>query len=216
LERHLKRIRVHSSVAVIHNGIGSTFLDGTGIPLPRGDGPLRLIAIGTLDSRKNFEEAIRAVSATSNTHLTIVGDGPLRNDLADQIGRAGLLDRVNLVGARSDIPALLDQHHALLSTSKFEGFGLVAAEAMSRGCPVIAPNVPGLREVVVDGVSGLLYSRNENPIPEIAALISRLRDDNELYALLAKSAVQRSKQFSILEAAHAYIEQYKRLLKTNV
>ena len=168
LRTHFELVGVDKEIRVIRNAVGPRFFTGTATPSSHVAGTLRLVAIGTLDGRKNFSEAIEAVRQVPGTTLSVVGHGPHYATLHNQVRLAGLQDRVRFLGQRSDVSSLIDEHDALLSTSLIEGFGLVAAEAMSRGRPVIGPNIPGLNEVVKSGETGLLYSRD---MPHLTDLI---------------------------------------------
>ena len=212
LQHHFNSIGLDRNIEVIQNGIGAGFFNASPRVLPRGRGPLRIIAIGTLDARKNFAAAVAAVHRVPNVTLSIAGGGPQVDQLRRQIQQLGLGDRVFLLGERADVRELLDQHHVLLSTSLFEGFGLVVAEAMARGCAVIGPAVPGLDEVVINEKSGLLYPQSADALDEIAARIARVRDNEPLYDTLAHAAFTTSRRFSIGKAAAAYLDLYENLL----
>jgi glycosyltransferase involved in cell wall biosynthesis len=105
-----------------------------------------------------FHSMKQVFRSAPNTLLAVVGDGPdalaLRH-LANQLEIAG---SILWLGAKSqdETFALYGMMDVVVVPSEFEGFGLSAAEAMAAGVPVVASNVDGLREVVEDGVSGIL------------------------------------------------------------
>lgn len=207
LRRHLSRLDLRKTISVIHNGISDTFFEGAPDIRKRNADPIRLITIGTLDSRKNISDAVSATHALKSATLTIVGSGPLEASLRRQVESLGLKGRVRLIGQRGDIRELLDEHDALLSTSRYEGFGLVAAEAMARGLPVIGPDVPGLREVVSHENTGLLFRPNLTGVDAIAQSIERL-DDDTLYKKLSGNALAESVRFTTDRAARAHLDLY--------
>jgi Glycosyltransferase len=211
LERYLSRLSVDKPVTVIPNGIGDAFFENRTGPRSLPLAPLRLIAIGSLDDRKNFSTAISGVALVPDVSLDIVGSGALESSLRAQIDRLGVADRVHLLGRRDDIPHLLDTHDALLSTSRYEGFGLVAAEALARGMPVLGPDVAGFRDVVSDGKTGLLYPQSAEAEAEaeasVASLIARLNESGR-YEAFSRNAIATSDRFSIGRVARAHLELY--------
>ena len=89
--------------------------------------------------------------------LEIVGDGPARDAVARHIEDRGLGSRVHLMGRRGgeDLVEAYDRADIFVMTSLSESFGTVLVEAMARGVPVIAPDISGVRDVVIDGEAGL-------------------------------------------------------------
>lgn len=93
----------------------------------------------------------RGVDAT----LDVAGDGPLRESLEQWARDLGVAERVNFRGVVRDMPAFFQQIDVLLHPALREPFGVVAAEAMWAGCPVVCTAVDGLPEVVEHGVTGV-------------------------------------------------------------
>jgi glycosyltransferase involved in cell wall biosynthesis len=143
-----------------------------------GDG-LRLLHLGRLEARKRPQLAVAALRrAGVAASLVIAGEGPLAPQLSGE--------NVRLVGRVSerDKWRLYDSADVLLFGSTLEGFGLVVAEAQSRGVPVIAAAGSATREALVDGESGLLVA----PEPEaFAAAIRELADDRRRAAMGARA-----------------------------
>ena len=117
--------------------------DGDAPPLP----PLRLVAIGRMAPEKGFDVLIAAMDGV-DADLDVFGVGT-------EVLTGG---RVRGHGPRSraEIAEALVRAHALVVPSRREGLGIVALEALSMGCPVIASAVGGLVETVEDGVDGIL------------------------------------------------------------
>jgi D-inositol-3-phosphate glycosyltransferase len=133
---------------------------------PRGPHAHRLVTVGRLVPRKGFATAIAALRTLPDTELVIAG-GPDRAELgADEHAcylrsfaeTMGVADRVTLLGgvARDEMPALLRSADAVVCTPWYEPFGIVPLEAMACGVPVVASEVGGLIDTVVDGVTGRL------------------------------------------------------------
>lgn len=89
----------------------------------------------------------------------IVGDGPERRRIEKQVRTLGLQSEIKLLGhvSREDLLALYPLADVVVLASKSEGIPIVLMEAMARGCAVLAPNITGIPELVIDGKTGFLY-----------------------------------------------------------
>jgi glycosyltransferase involved in cell wall biosynthesis len=118
------------------------------------------ITVGRLVPVKGQIDLINAfpkvVAEHSNTHLLIVGEGELREELENHVHKLGLSQNIHFLGWRSDIPNLLGASDVFVLPSLNEGLGLVLIEAMAQRLPAIATLVGGVPEVVEDGKTGLL------------------------------------------------------------
>ncbi len=103
----------------------------------------------------------------------IAGDGDLRPQYEDQARRLGLSERVHFLGYVSDgdLPAYFraSDVHVFPSVSRSEAFGIVALEAAASGIPSVASDPPGVREVVLDGETGVLVAPRD-PVAFVTAL----------------------------------------------
>ncbi|QYK42474.1 MAG: glycosyltransferase family 4 protein [Paracoccaceae bacterium] len=144
---------------VVHCGIEVAAFP-TPVLLPAG-GP-HLVAIGRLAAQKGFGLLVQALAKAVPRHpglrLTLVGDGPLRGQLAHAVAEAGIADRVVFAGWQDEpgVHAALAQAHALIVPSFAEGLPVVIMEAMAAGRPVIATAIAGVPELVVPGETGWL------------------------------------------------------------
>lgn len=151
---------------VIPNGIDTQRLDNQKhIDLRRilnlGSHDFLIATTGSLIHRKGTDIIIEAVSRLIRqgvpAWLAIIGDGPERMRLQQQIQRLGLSSRIHLLGERSDVAGLLRGGVDLfVSAAREEVFGLVLAEAGLARLPVVAPAVGGIPDVIVDGKTGRL------------------------------------------------------------
>jgi glycosyltransferase involved in cell wall biosynthesis len=93
-----------------------------------------------------------------HAHLLIVGDGPLRLQVEETVAALHQEHSVHLLGMRCDVPQILRATDVLVLASKgWEGLPLTVLEAMASSLPVVASDVGGTREAIVDGETGLLF-----------------------------------------------------------
>jgi len=115
-------------------------------------------------------------------------------------------DGVNFRGVlpAHEVAKLYDTHDVFVMPSRMEPYGLVFAEALSKGIPVVARNAYAMPEMVTPGVSGALIERDD-PY-ELAAAIAGILGDDDIYKQCAARAPQMASYFSWERAAHAMVE----------
>jgi len=122
-------------------------------------GNLVVIAIAELIKRKNIYDIIDAISFLSGkAELIIVGDGVLQDELKNYVRIKKLSRKVIFLGRRFDIPELLSASDIFVMTSFHEGLPKSMMEAMAMAKPVVAYNIRGVRDLVIDGETGFLVS----------------------------------------------------------
>lgn len=128
-----------------------------------------LVACGRLESQKDYPTLLRAlvrVRAVFDANLLILGDGALRQELEKLRDNLGLADCVTFKGFVHDPDTYMLKANAFVHSARYEGFGLVLAEALSCGCPIVSTDSPGgTREVLADGKFGTLV-----PVGDDAAM----------------------------------------------
>ncbi|CAG1017467.1 phosphatidyl-myo-inositol dimannoside synthase [Burkholderiaceae bacterium] len=107
--------------------------------------------------------------------LVMVGDGELRGALEAECRRLGLEPHVRLLGARSDVPDLLAAMDVFMLPSRTEGYSLALVEASAAGLPIIASDVGGNREIVKDGLTGVIVPSGD--VGRLAAAMKALAQD---------------------------------------
>jgi glycosyltransferase involved in cell wall biosynthesis len=127
----------------------ATTLAAFGIP---DDGPI-LLNTGRLTAQKNQDVLIRALAQVPRARLVIAGDGPRRAEYLAFAGDLNVADRLHLIGdiPREEIADLLAACDLFVFPSTWETFGLSAVEAALAGVPMIAADLPVLREVLSTG-----------------------------------------------------------------
>ncbi len=122
-----------------------------------------------------------------NINSIMIGDGMLKPLVQREISKLNLEKNITLVGFKSNPFPILKNIKILLITSRYEGFGLVALEAMSLGKPVVSPRVGGLISIV-DENSGFFASN----INDFSSYATKLIQDKKLYNEMSRSALARS------------------------
>jgi glycosyltransferase involved in cell wall biosynthesis len=152
----------------------------------------------------------RVLGRLPRTVLALVGDGPLRKATAAAVRSRGLQGSVRLLGERADLPELLAASDVLLLASPAEGMPGSLIEAGMAGVPAVAYDLAGVREVVVDGVTGRLASPAD---PEaLAAALTEVLGDDQARAKMGRAASDRCRsRFDIAAVAPAYASVYAEL-----
>jgi glycosyltransferase involved in cell wall biosynthesis len=141
---------------VIANGIDARpYLDAPP-PFSHGGPPIALMA-ARLDSAKDHDTLLKAIALMREpVELRLAGTGPFEGRLRALAASLGIAEHVRFLGWRDDLAACLAEADIGVLSTKTEGFGLAAVEAMAAGRPVIATNVDALPEIVTHGRDGLL------------------------------------------------------------
>ncbi len=149
-----------------------------------------ILSMGRLHHVKGFDRLIDAFSKikAKNIDLLILGDGPEKESLIQQINDLSLTERVFLVGAKDNVQDYYKQCEIFVLTSRNEGYPNVLIEAMSAGCASIALDCDfGPREIIEQGENGLLVPNND--IMLLAQAIDVVLADPALKEKLAANAI---------------------------
>ncbi|HVO36258.1 MAG TPA: glycosyltransferase family 4 protein [Gemmatimonadales bacterium] len=161
-----------------------------------------------------FVAAVAAARAAGcDCQALLIGAGPLAGSAERARRRAGLDGALRLTGYRSDAPEILAAADVAMLTSRDEGLGTSLLDAMQAGVPVVATAAGGVREVVRDGVDGLLV-----PVGDAAALgaaIARVLADGKLRGALAAAGRERVKEFSIERTVEATLGEYRKAMSAD-
>jgi glycosyltransferase involved in cell wall biosynthesis len=203
-------------VRVLPMGIDTTRFTPRAAVARGHDGP-RLLFVGRLVEKKGTRYAIEAMAAIAReepgARLMIVGDGPERTALERLTARLDLKDRVAFAGAvpNDELPALYASADLFIGPSVVEAngdtesFGVVFAEAMASGCPVVATDVGGVADLVVDGETGVLVP--ERDAPAIAeTVVALLRDDALRRKLAGNGVAWVREEFDLRRTASRYAD----------
>lgn len=191
---------------VIHNGIDTTRFH----PVERRSvgKPFQLLYVGSWMARKGVDLLAPIMRDLGDDFiLRYTGRATAAND--EYAMPPNMID----IGRLSNEQVVKAMQHAdaFLFPSRSEGFGLVAAEAMACGLPVIATRGSSLPEVVEDGVTGLLCPQDD--VAAFVHAIRRLAADSKLWQEMSLNAVARvHRMFSEDSALAAYLQVYRDVL----
>jgi glycosyltransferase involved in cell wall biosynthesis len=129
------------------------------------------------------------------SRLVVVGDGPMRARVEELLGGFGIRDRVTLLGARTDVAAILPAFDVFVSSSRWEGLPRVIVEAATAGLPVVATDVGGNSELLVHGESGMLVPAGD--ADALAAAVTAVLTDGELARSLRRAAMDVVAPFDV-------------------
>ena len=212
-------------VEVLYNGIHAHggVTDGErarlrtwfGVPDDEPDAPV----IGTcarLSHEKNLPMMVEAFAALRqhlpSARLIIAGDGPARPKIEQRRDALGLGDAVRLVGFVDNVPQVVGSFDVFAMSSLTEGTSVTLLEAMYAGRPVVATDVGGNPEIVVDGETGLLV-RSKDPSAFADALRRVLTDRDEANRLGRNGRARTERHFTFEGMVRAYEEIYVELAR---
>ena len=163
-------------------------------------------AVGRLVPLKRFDLLLGAWArcVRDGWMLEIHGEGPERPRLEALVRANGLAESVVLAGHTEDVFSVYRRTSVLVHPSRFEGFGLVLAEAMGRGVPVVGfADAPGVRSLIRDQVNGLLVAEPGSE-SGLAEALTRLMQDAELRARLGADAPATVESYRLENALDAW------------
>jgi len=191
--------------------ISSTFWFGQDIKI--------IGTVGRISAEKDQFNLVRALAVVFEKYpnlkdtlrLMIVGDGPLICELNELIIQEGLQDYVWLPGARDDISELFDEMHVFVLPSLGEGISNTILESMASGLPVIATNVGGNPELVIEGETGTLVPA---AMPEkLAEKIIHFCEQPGIFENYGRAGKRRAeKEFSMKVMVNRYLSVYDGLI----
>ncbi len=172
--------------AVVSNGLPLSGEPRTNI------GAVRLGYLGRLTEAKGVIQLLDAFSQIATKYpqatLTYFGDGPLRDALRRRADAAGLQERVRLTGYVTDRSAVFDAIDLYVHPSLREALPNSVLEAMAAGVPCIATDAGGTRDVVRDGLTGLLIAPDD--VTALGSAMQRMIEDADLYRRCAENAAR--------------------------
>lgn len=215
-----------NKIVVINNGVEKERFD---IQID-GEKEKELLGLGrfefvvglgvVLTDQKGIEYLIKAAPLVlekyPQTGFVVAGDGPIRTQLEKQTKRLGIANNFVFLGARNDIPRILQVFDIYVLPSIWEGLPLVILEAMAASKCILATNVGGIPAVIQYGVEGILIDPGKSQL--IAENILMLAENSALREKLSRNAYNRFlKEFTVETMVKRYeglyLEAYTREMK---
>jgi len=196
-------------MTAVHNGMPDR-------PAPQrqmGSWPTRMLMVARVGPQKDHARLLRALWGCMELEWTLDfaggGDDLELRQLAEQLG---LADRVTFLGERDDVPELMEKKTDLyVLVSNWEGLPRSILEAMRAGLPVIASDVGGVREEVIDGENGLVVTAGQDQ--ELLRALKQLLPDRERQLAMGKKGREIfEKNFTFLAMANRTMDIYKAVL----
>lgn len=206
-------------LTVIGNALDGEFFsraDGPAANVPR---PLKVGMIARMNARhKNHSMFLRVAARVAerfpDVEFILAGDGPLSGELKSLAGDLGIGHRVQFLGERHDIPAILASIDIVVIPSASESLSNVALESMAAGLPVVASSVGGNPELL-DGGRGVLFPAGDDAALNLA--LQRLLQDDRLRARIGDCAREFARaNFTVDRITKQYQALYFELLQKRV
>ena len=177
-----------------------------------------MAVVATFKQQKGHRYLIEAaqpvISQFPNTHILLIGDGELRQELEAQTRASGLGGHIHFLGFRQDIPDLLAASDYFVLPSLWEGLPMALIEAMASGLPVLATEVSGSKQVIVPGETGLLVAPGN--VPELQEAMITLLSQPEQSKTMGLAAQQRvATFFGAKKQAEAHLALFQRERKSS-
>jgi glycosyltransferase involved in cell wall biosynthesis len=172
------------------------------------------LTIGRLTLQKGYsillQAATQVLAEIPSFRFLIVGVGELEEELKRMARQLGIEHAVIFTGPRPDVEGLLAAVDLFVSSSRWEGLPTVILESMAARVPVVATDVSGTRELVQDGVTGLLVPPGDPH--SLSHAIVRMFREREQATAMAERAYCRVQDFSIARVTEQHMEVYLQLL----
>lgn len=176
-------------VTTVHNGIPIQDLQIEKVR--QFDQPCKIIMVARFDDQKDQMTLIQALGLLKNKNwvMEFIGSGPTVERCKQEANKLGLGDKIKFLGQQRNVKDFLNNSDIFVLSTNYEGFPLTILEAMRAKLPVIATNVGGNNESVIDKETGFLT--NKNDVQDLSIALSTLIDDRNLAIEMGKRGYER-------------------------
>jgi glycosyltransferase involved in cell wall biosynthesis/NADP-dependent 3-hydroxy acid dehydrogenase YdfG len=201
-------------VVTIHNGIDAGVEVPVTTPKPQ---TTQLIMVARFNKQQKDQatlmKAIKQIDRDIN--VLLVGTGPDLEEAKNTAKELDIMSKVSFLGDRLDVPQLLAQSQIFVLSTHYEGLPISILEAMRAGLPIIATNVNGIPEQVVDGKNGLLVERQD--VDGLAQAITNLVDNPTLCQKMGYESIEKlQREFTIDEMVASTKALYQSVISPNL
>lgn len=170
-----------------------------------------ILHIGRFNEQKNHAMLLRVFRKLSqdnpNLRLSLIGDGELRPETEALAQTLGIGERIQFLGAQSNVYPYLHDADLFLLPSRYEGIPMTIIEAMGTGLPIVATAVGGVPDMLENGVDGLVVPCEEEAVQKACKAFLK---DEKLRERLGRAARDHAVRFSAQTMAERYLEIYKK------
>ena len=174
------------------------------------NGVFTIVHVGRFMKVKNHKTLIRAFAGFAekkeNVRLQLLGEGELLDEMKNYAEKLEVADKVEFLGLQSNVYPYLNKADVFCLPSEYEGVPMTLIEAMGTGLPIVASNVGGIPDMLVNGENALLVEPNYVAVEKA---IEKLYNDVEFRIRLGNAAALRSEEFSAKVMASSYIKIYR-------
>lgn len=174
------------------------------------NGVFTIVHVGRFMKVKNHKTLIRAFARFAekkeSIRLQLLGEGELLDEMKDYAEKLKVADKVEFLGLQSNVYPYLNKADVFCLPSEYEGVPMTLIEAMGTGLPIVASNVGGIPDMLVNGENALLVEPNYVAVENA---IEKLYNDVEFRIRLGNAAALRSEEFSAKVMASSYIKIYR-------
>ena len=156
------------------------------------------------------EVAARVLKETDRVHFIMAGDGELRPAIEARIRDLGISSHITLLGWQRDMPEVYRNLDVVVLTSLWEGLPCVFSEAMAAGLPIVATQVDGAREAIIDGDNGFLHGPHD--VEGMAKSVLKLVENPALREAMGSRGKSRVSEFDIDTSVRALESAYQKWL----
>jgi glycosyltransferase involved in cell wall biosynthesis len=196
-----------ANIRVVHNAVDHTrYTPGD---RPKSARPL-VAYLGRIKRYKRIDLVMAVAKVVfgefPDARLVVVGSGDYLGELKQLAARLGIADRVEFTGFVDEDRkiAILREAHVVVNPSSKEGWGVTVTEANACGTPVVASDVPGLKDAVVDGKTGYLVKYGD--VRGFADRVTEILRDASLRTRLSQAAVSWAQEFNWDRSTEAILE----------
>ena len=199
-----------AKIDIIYNGVDLQEFR----PASAGNGKFVIVQVANFRSVKDHQTAIRAMKILSersvDAELLLVGEGDERAKSEKLVAALHLTEQVKFLGRCDEVSDILCGADVIVNTSISEAHSLALLEGMAAGLAVVASNVGGNPEIVVDGETGMLFPAGDSE--GLAESLIRLAEDANLRKRMGEAGLRRVQRLFSREEMHKkYIGMYKTL-----
>ena len=153
-----------------------------------------LLSVGELNANKNHRVVIEALPKLGQeVHYVVCGQGNLKDELIQLAEQLGVLERVHLLGYRTDIAKIMKSSDVFVFPSKREGLSVALMEAMACGLPCVAARIRGNTDLIDEGKGGMLFNHGTPVDSAILKIVSNdeMRKEMSMYNMSKVKAFSR-------------------------